>query len=324
MAKPIPLSVWDRETRQVQRDWMDDAKSHYETEPRRSPVQWLESQPLFDWFVAALQRSRWSAKKIAPFVEKHRIDMSEFEPVPYKSFNDFFIRKLRPGVRTFPAEPHEMGAFAEARYLGWAAVREDQKYPVKGHSLSAEKILGGAGRARPFAGGPVLLARLAPVDYHRIHYPDDGSTADDERIGGRLWTVNWRALQNKPDILFRNERHMQILDTGNFGRLGFVEIGAMTVGRIVRTHPSDQPFRRGQEKGYFCFGGSAIVVFGQPGAWRPCDDILTNTPKGIETFVRLGQPVAVDRSPMRSESERPASHERAQNRPGPNFLSILM
>jgi phosphatidylserine decarboxylase len=146
--------------------------------------------------------------------------------------------------------------------------------------------------AQTFAGGPVLLARLAPVDYHRIHYPDDGRTVHSDRIGGRLWTINYRALLNKPDILFRNERHVQVLETSNFGLVGFIEIGAMTVGRIVQTHRLDRLFERGDEKGYFCFGGSAIVVFGEPGAWLPTADILRNTPDGIETFMKLGEPVA--------------------------------
>lgn len=292
MAKPVPLAVWDRRDGEVHPDWMDDGKSHYESRPDRSPTQWLESQPLYDWFYAALQNSRWSRRKITPFIEKHRIDMTQFESVEYNSYNEFFIRKFRPGVREFPADPDELGAFAEARYFGWDSVSDEQKFPIKGRSLNAEEIMGNAQRARAFAGGPVLLARLAPVDYHRIHYPDDGKTLESDRIGGRLWTINWRALQNKPDILFRNERHVQILETRNFGRVGFVEIGAMTVGRIAQTHPVEKPFSRGAEKGYFSFGGSAIVLFGEPGAWRPSADILKQTPEGIETFVRLGEPIA--------------------------------
>lgn len=105
---------------------------------------------------------------------------------------------------------------------------------------------------------------------------------------GGLWTVNWHALLNKPDILFRNERHINILDTANFGRLGFVEIGALSVGRIVQVHGIDAPYTRGQEKSVFRFGGSAIAVFGEPGRWRPTADLLENTAKGIETLLRLG------------------------------------
>lgn len=103
--------------------------------------------------------------------------------------------------------------------------------------------------------------------------------------------MNRNALQSQPDILFRNERKAQILRTRNFGRIGFVEIGALSVGRVVQTHPLDRPFRRGEEKSVFRFGGSAVVMFGEPGAWRPSEDILRKTGEGVETFVRLGEEI---------------------------------
>jgi phosphatidylserine decarboxylase len=289
MAKPLPLPVWDRQRGKLVNEWMDDSKPTYESDPRRSLIQWMKSQPLYDRLDAAYQNTHWSARRIEPFIRKHHIDMDEFEPVDYRSFAEFFDRRLRPGVRKFPSAPGEMGAFAEARYLAWDRVDPEQQFPVKGHSLSAERILGGAGWARPFVGGPVLVARLAPVDYHHVHYPDDGWTLAHDRLGHRLWTVNWHALQNKPDILFSNERQINILETRNFGRLGLVEVGALSVGRIVQLHPLDAPFRRGKEKSAFRFGGSAIVVFGEPGIWRPSDDLLKHTKQRVETFVRLGQ-----------------------------------
>jgi phosphatidylserine decarboxylase len=92
---------------------------------------------------------------------------------------------------------------------------------------------------------------------------------------------------NKQDILFSNERNVNILETDHFGRIAFVEIGALSVGRIVQIHPLDEPFERGEEKSVFRFGGSAIVVFGEPGAWRPSDDLLAHTKDGVETLVRL-------------------------------------
>jgi phosphatidylserine decarboxylase len=270
---------------------MDDHKATYESEPQHSIARWIKSQPLFDRLYAAYQSTRWSARQIGPFVQKYHIDLSELEPAQYRSFADFFDRRFRPGVRKFPSAPGEMGAFAEARYFAWEKVGSDQRFPVKGHSLSAEQILGSADRAGPFAGGPVLLVRLFPVDCHHVHYPDGGTTLDHERLGSRLWTVNWHALQSKPDILFRNERMMNTLETRNFGRLAFVEIGALSVGRIVQVHPLDAPFERGEEKSVFRFGGSAIVVFGEPGKWRPSDDLLEHTKEGVETLVRLGEPV---------------------------------
>ena len=138
----------------------------------------------------------------------------------------------------------------------------------------------------------MLLVRLAPVDYHHMHYPDDGTTQDHQRLGRRLWTVNWHALQSKPDILFVNERNVNILETRNFGRLGFVEVGALSVGRIAQVHPLHLPFRRGEEKAVFRFGGSAIVVFGERGKWSPSADLLEHTRENVETLVRLGDCVA--------------------------------
>jgi len=272
---------------------MDDHKPTYESQPRRSITQWIKSQPLFDWLVAAYQNTRWSARQIEPFIRKYQIDMSEFEPVKYRSYAEFFDRRFRPGVRQFPSAADQMGAFAEARYFAWDRLQANQRFPIKGHSLCPEQILGNAQRARPFIGGAVFLVRLAPVDYHHVHYCDDGNTLDHGRIGRRLWTVNRHALENKQDILFSNERNVNILQTPHFGRLGFVEVGALSVGRIDQTHPLELPFRRGQEKSVFRFGGSAIVVFGEPGAWRPSDDLLQRTREGVETLVRLGETVGV-------------------------------
>lgn len=97
---------------------------------------------------------------------------------------------------------------------------------------------------------------------------------------------------HQPDILFRNERQANILATRNFGLLGFVEIAALSVGRIGQVHPLDMPYRRGAEKSVFRFGGSAIAVFGQEGVWRPAVDLLKYTREGMETLVRLGEPIA--------------------------------
>jgi phosphatidylserine decarboxylase len=116
MGNPLPLPLWDRKAGKLVSEFMDDQPSTYESEPRRSLNQWLESHPVYDWLLAAYQNSRLSARKIGPFIRKHHIDMTEFEPIPYRSYAQFFERRLRPGVRSFPSAPGEMGAFAEARY----------------------------------------------------------------------------------------------------------------------------------------------------------------------------------------------------------------
>jgi phosphatidylserine decarboxylase len=129
------------------------------------------------------------------------------------------------------------------------------------------------------------------MDYHHLHYPDDGRTLEKSWLGRRLWTVNWHALLHQQDILFHNERQINILETRNFGRLAFVEVGALSVGRIIQVHPLDTDFQRGEEKSVFHFGGSAVVVFGEAGAWRPADDLIAHTKDGVETLVRLGDTI---------------------------------
>lgn len=238
-------------------------------------------------------QSSWlSRRQIAPFIENFQIPMEEFEAVPYYSFNDFFIRRFKRGVRPFASEPSELPAFAEARYFAYDKVEDNQKVPVKGIALSPAGLLGSAEKAVPFQGGPLLLARLCPTDYHRFHFPDAGKFLDVEEIGGDLHSVNPVALGFKRDILITNERHVSILQTENFGKLAYVEVGALCVGKIVQRVSQNQEFKRGDEKGYFLFGGSTVVVLGEPGKWVPDADLLEQTSKGLETLVRLGERVA--------------------------------
>lgn len=291
-ANPKPLKLWDRDKGKTVEEFMPDHQTTYETRPLRAPGQWLRATPLFDKLYALYQDAPWTTRQIEPFVREYQIDMSEFRPRKYRSYADFFVREFRPGARRFPDDPAQMGAPAEARYFGWKRFNPEQRFPIKGQSLAAEDLIGSAERAKPFLGGPVILMRLSPVDYHHVHYPDDGRTVDHQRLGRSLWTVTWPALQNKPDIYVRNERQVNILETEHFGRLGFVEFGALTVGRIAQRHPLDQPFKRGAQKSVFKFGGSAVAIFGEPGAWQPAGDILEHTLEGMETIVRLGEPIA--------------------------------
>jgi phosphatidylserine decarboxylase len=237
---------------------------------------------------------------IPGFVRSQGIRMEEFEHSEYRSFNDFFVRKFRAGARTFTMDRSVLPAFAEARYLAFSQVTPDLRFPVKGTSMAASPMLAvpreaGIDPGR-FRGGPLLIARLCPADYHRYHYPDSGRTADTWTVHGRYHSVNPIALAALGDVFVRNERRVAILETDHFGCLAYVEVGALGVGRIVQTHDEAKPYRRGDEKGMFLFGGSTVMVFGEPGTWAPSADLLERTEEGTETLVRLGEPVGVRRS----------------------------
>jgi len=247
------------------------------------------------------QDSLKSGQKVAPFLKNFNIPIDQYKkgsfkdnPIEtsYRSFNEFFIRQFQEGERTFTEKDDEMGAFAEARYFGHASMTDDLNVPVKGSMLRAVDLIGDPELAKDFIGGPLMIARLCPVDYHRYHYPDDGKTLKAFSVPGDLHSVNPLALKYRQDIFIKNERRVSILETEHFGKLAYIEVGATCVGKIVQSFDESQPFKKGDEKGYFLFGGSTVVLCGEKGKWAPSEDMLTNTKAGIETYIQLGDVVA--------------------------------
>lgn len=290
-----PVMYFNRSTSRLEREdiygerWL---RWFYETKPGKALTERLLAHPAVSRLYGKTQDTRWSARKVDAFVRKFQIPMHEYEDQSFRSFNEFFIRRFKPGMRPFAQEPSVLPAFCEARYFAFEKTGGDESFPIKGALLTARELLGDADRGRPFAGGPLLLARLCPTDYHRFHFPDDGRILEQARIAGPLHSVNPLALAFKPDILMTNERQVSILETRNLGLLAYVEVGATCVGKIVQTHPLEKPFRRGDEKGYFLFGGSTVVVMGEPGAWKPDADLLKHTRNGRETWLKLGEGIA--------------------------------
>lgn len=246
------------------------------------------------------QDTDYSGKKTEKFIQDFSIKKEDYEKgsfqeekmeKSYKTFNEFFIRKFKKGLRPFVNENTKLAAFSEARYFGHAAITDDLKVPVKGNLIKALDLIGDQDLAKDFAGGPFLIARLCPVDYHRYHYPDSGKTIKSFTIKGEFHSVNPLALKFKQDILIKNERRVSILETDNFGKLAYIEVGATCVGKIIQSFDEEKSFERGDEKGYFLFGGSTVIVYGEPGKWTPSADILENTAQGIETYIHLGDGV---------------------------------
>ncbi len=289
------IVYWDRvkKTLETEKVYGDKAlRLVYETAAGRIVADHFLAKPWLSQVYGLVQSSGISRRKIDEFVSQYQIPMSEFEKKSYKNFNEFFIRKFKNGARSFTRVQSEMPAFAEARYFAFDSIKTNQSFPVKGQFLSPDALLGSAEIAKPFIGGPLLLARLCPVDYHRFHFPDHGEILETYSVPGDYHSVNPMALKQRPEIFSTNERTVSILETKNFGKLAYIEVGAMCVGKIVQTHPEKKPFSRGDEKGYFLFGGSTVIVLGEPGKWVPADDLLEQTACRRETLVRLGDCVA--------------------------------
>jgi len=295
MSTSDPIHYWnrDKKTEEVEAVYGEAVVGWlYGTSMGRRLADGILSGRLPSQLYGAYQASGVSRHKVKPFIEKFKIPMEEYENRDFHSFNDFFIRKFRDGARIIESAPKRMPAFSEARYFAFDRVDPSLQFPVKGQWLTAKALLEDEKLAAPFEGGPMLLARLCPTDYHRFHFPDDGRIIETRRLPGKLHSVNPLALKYKGEILATNERQVSILETSNFGRLAYIEVGALCVGKIVQTHDKNREFRRGDEKGYFLFGASTVIVFGEPGRWTPDADLLDQTSKQRETLIRLGEAIA--------------------------------
>lgn len=297
-TKPLEIRYFNREKEQIEVEKVygaDAVKWLYGTKTGKV-LNSIITQPLLSNLYGAYQETNLSRKKIRPFLKKFDINLSEYEVQGgrdfYPSFNDFFIRKFRPGMRKFVEENKRMPAFSEARYFGFESVKEGDRIPVKSAYLNPADIIDHYKYNEIFKDGPLMIARLCPVDYHRFHFPDDGKIIETYRKHGVLDSVNPIALHEKPRVFFDNEREVSIFETENFGKLAYIEVGATMVGKIVQTYKSKN-FKRGEEKGYFLFGGSTVIVIGEKGKWKPSEDMLKNTANGIETYIKLGDEVAV-------------------------------
>lgn len=250
--------------------------------------------------MGAYESSTFSKGKIPAFIQKYSIPMGEYVQATYNSFNDFFIREFAPGKRPFAPSAKAFCAGAEARYLAFENVSAQTKVKVKGIDLHLNQLIGGNGLGEEFDGGTVIIARLCPVDYHRFHFPISGTITQGYAIHGALHSVNPLALKIKPEVFLINERQVAILESEEFGKTAMIEVGALGVGKIVQSSyrlNGSYPvkFDKGQEKGYFLFGGSTVIWVIQRNRLILSDDLKTNSLKGLETWIPLGDPLGESR-----------------------------
>lgn len=230
-----------------------------------------------------------SRLKVKSFVRKNHIDLSEYEGAPYATFNDFFSRKIKPEARPVDPDPLTLVSPADSRLMV-LPITENGMFSIKRSLYSAADLLRDAALAQRYLGGYAFIFRLNVDDYHRYAFPAAGICGSPRAIPGVLHTVNPLAVGMLP-VYHRNAREVTLLDTETFGQLALVEVGALLVGRIVN-HRQTGRVEKGQEKGYFQFGGSTVVVLVEPGRVSVSDELLDVSAAGREIRVLQGYPVA--------------------------------
>lgn len=223
---------------------------------------------------------------IKKFIRKHKINTSDYDMKKFRSYNEFFTRKIKPGKRMIDYRADHLISPCDSK-LSVYKINHDSIFRIKDSLYRVSDLLANEFLARRYDGGYCFIYRLEVDDYHRYCYIDDGEKTENIFIKGELHTVNPIALK-RYNIYRRNSREYTILHTDNFGDVVHMEVGALMVGKICNHH-GEHYFAKGEEKGMFKFGGSTIVQLFEKNTVRPDYDIMKNTREGFETIVRYGE-----------------------------------
>ena len=247
--------------------------------------------PLFSRLYGLFQSSKWSKPKVSKFINAFAVDPKEFleSPTSYGSFNDFFIRKLHPEARPICQENTVAVMPADARYLFYPHIEKSDGFLIKGEKFSLSELLQDGGLAETYRCGAMVIARLCPTDYHRFHFPCSCVPDKPKLINGPLYSVNPLALKKNIHILCQNKRMLTKLHTKNFGTILYIEVGATYVGSIHQSFIPHESYAKGEEKGYFSFGGSSLNLLFEPNKICFDQDLLDISAKKIEVRALLGQ-----------------------------------
>ena len=253
-------------------------------------LRYLVKHPFFSRWYGRRMAHPSSRRLIATFIEDYGLDPADFADPPesFGSFNDFFVRKLKPEARPFDPDPGNVLFPCDGRHLGFPDVSQVDAVFVKGQRFTLPGLLGSAELARRFEQGTLVLSRLCPIDYHRYHFPASGTPSESRLLNGPLFSVSPIALRRNLAYLWENKRVVTELETKNFGTILTIDIGATNVGSIRQTFIPHHPVTRGDERGYFSFGGSSTITLFEPGRITLADDLLEHSAQQTELYAPMG------------------------------------
>lgn len=247
---------------------------------------------LSNWYGKKMNKKS-SVKKIDGFVKQLNIDMSEaIKPVElYTSFNDFFYRKLKPEARPIESDFVSPG---DGKLLAFENITDIHNFFIKGREFTLPEFLNDKELAQKHENSSLIILRLAPNDYHRYHFPYSGTASEMTKIKGDYFSVSPYALvSNFTKVFCENKREYCVLSTKEKGDIIVAPVGATMVGTIIETYTSNSEVTKGDEMGYFAFGGSTIVLLVDKDKITIDEDLLKNTKNKIETFVKMGEKIAI-------------------------------
>ena len=223
---------------------------------------------------------------VNPFIKREHVDMTDYMPRKYTSFNDFFTRKVKDGARPVDSDEDALVSPCDCRASVYPILK-NSNFSIKHTEYTLRSLLHSKKLAARFQGGYLYVLRLTVTDYHRYIYAVTGEQSRSYRINGSFHTVNPIANDYLP-IYKENTREYTLINTESMGSVLQMEVGALLVGKI-KNHKEKCHCEKGEEKGYFEYGGSTIIVITEPGMVAPSEALLNNTANDLETKVLQGQ-----------------------------------
>ena len=232
-----------------------------------------------------------SKARIRPFIRKYKLDEEEFDSDPegFRSFNEFFSRKLKPDARPIEQENAVAVFPADGRHLGVQDLSANLGFYVKGQKFDLPKLFQSEELAGRFRKGSLIISRLCPVDYHRFHAPVSGKISEARLINGSLFSVNPIALRKRLSVFWENKRYLCMIDSDYHGKVAQFIVGATCVGSATFTFSQKQRVKKGEELGYFSFGGSSVLTLFEKDRLRISEDVQQHSQANIETYAKMGE-----------------------------------
>ncbi|TKG91954.1 phosphatidylserine decarboxylase [Puteibacter caeruleilacunae] len=290
-----PILYIDRKKQEIEEEIVPSGRMlswFYNKSLGKASLHLLMKRKLISTLGGWYMNRRISKKRIDKFIEQNNMDLSIYkvtDSTRYRTFNDFFYRAIEPKYR-----PIGDGVVspADGRLLAFQNLKDVSSFFIKGSEFSLKSFLRSDRKAKKYTDGSMVIVRLAPADYHRFHFPAAGTISRAKRIKGRYFSVSPLALKKSLEIFCQNHRVVSTLKTEEFGDILMIEVGATMVGSIKQTYKADSSIKKGEEKGYFAFGGSTVVLLFEKGKVSIDADLIANTNKGLETKLEMGEQIA--------------------------------
>jgi len=243
----------------------------------------LSSRKWISRTTGAFAKSRASRRFIPRFAKTYDIAVEDAEKAvhEYGSLNEFFSRRLKPGLRPIDADETSLVSPVDSVITGMGPIEDGLMLNVKGQDYTIDELLHHSPRKRSYEHGFYFVLYLSPTDYHRIHSPITGTIIEKEHVAGKVYPVNEFGLRHMRKVLSRNERLITFMQHAS-GEVAVVKVGALNVASIQYAEGLTNSLQRGDDLAYFEFG-STVVLLMENGTFAPRSDLQ------VGSKVRMGQ-----------------------------------